>query len=99
MTLARATRPGSPPRVPPSGTPTAARRAAATVDLPSLRLTAIQVCLGVAVSSGVRARGGRAAHRGRRAHRPDLAKLATSAATASWSTADPRGTLQDTRTT
>ena len=35
-------------------TPTAAPTPSATVDLPSLRLSALQVCVGMAVSSGVK---------------------------------------------
>ena len=72
--------------------------AAATVDLPSLRLTAIQVCLGMAVSSGAKGSGGRAAPDEPTA--PDLAALTDLGGhEVVVHVADPRGTLQDTRTT
>ena len=102
MTLARATRPGSaPPRVPPSADADGRTYAAATVDLPSLRLTAIQVCLGMAVSSG--AKGLEAAVLLTEADEPTAPDLAALTDLGGRGVvvhvADPRGTLRDTRTT
>ena len=75
--------------------------AAATVDLPSLRLTAIQVCLGMAVSSG--AKGLEAAVLLTEADEPtapDLAGLTDLGGRGVVvHVGDPRGTLRDTRTT
>jgi hypothetical protein len=75
--------------------------AAATVDLPSLQLTAIQVCLGMAVSSG--AKGLEAAvllTEAGEATAPDLAALADlGGGGVVVHVGDPRGTLRATLTT
>ena len=75
--------------------------AAATVDLPSLQLTAIQVCLGMAVSSG--ARGLEAAVVLTEAEEPTAPDLAALTDLGGGGVVvhlgDPRGTLRATLTT
>ena len=76
--------------------------AAASVDLPSLKLSALQVCVAMAVASGsTLARGRRPAHRGRRGRgrRPGRAAPTSPGAGVVVHRGDPRGTVHQTIST
>jgi hypothetical protein len=75
--------------------------AAATVDLPSLRLTAVQVCLGMAVSSGAKGIEAVVLLTGAEEPRaPDLAALTDLGGSGVVvHVGDPRGTIRATLTT